>query len=248
MGAGDRGRSYQRAMLPRRRVHLTIGRAPEALDAALRGQLIDAAIVHVGGGEDGWAAARLAAGMPSTPFFALVTPLPHDAPVVARAAEAGVADVLVEGVDDAALVDLVEPWGFTARFGRALHEPPLALALTTPLQRGVWRLVVARAGRPVTTGELAARLGVSREHLSRTFAAGGAPTLKRIIDLVRLCAAAELAKNPAFDGRDVARVLGFASSSHLSGTAQRLVDSRAASLARLRTVDLVERFVALRRA
>ena len=75
------------------------------------------------------------------------------------------------------------------------------------------------------------------------FGAGGAPTLKRVIDLVRLCAAAELAKNPAFDARDVARVLGFASSSHLSTTAQRVIGTKPASLSRLRTVDLFDRFV-----
>jgi len=42
--------------------------------------------------------------------------------------------------------------------------------------------------------------------------------------------------------RDVAEVLGFASSSHLSGTTQRLVGAKASSLSRLRTVDLLERF------
>ena len=73
--------------------------------------------------------------------------------------------------------------------------------------------------------------------------AGGAPNLKRVIDLVRLIAAAELAKNPGYDMRDVAEVLGFASSSHLSSTAQRVVGHASpASLARLRAVDLVERF------
>jgi hypothetical protein len=37
-------------------------------------------------------------------------------------------------------------------------------------------------------------------------------------------------------------VLDFASSSHLSSTAQRVVGTRPASLARLRAVDLVDRF------
>ena len=63
-------------------------------------------------------------------------------------------------------------------------------------------------GDPWITLTIAAReLGVTREHLSRTFAADGAPNLKRIIDLVRLLAAAELAKNPGYDIRDVAQVL-----------------------------------------
>jgi AraC-like DNA-binding protein len=101
---------------------------------------------------------------------------------------------------------------------------------------------VGWAGRPVRTQLLADALGVTREHLSRTFAAEGAPNLKRVIDLVRLIAAAELAKNPGYDVRDVAEVLDFASSSHLSSTAQRIVGTKPTSLARLRAVDLVERF------
>lgn len=243
----DRGRALLRAGLPRRRARLTITRTAETFEATLRSQFADAAIVHVGGGEDGWRAAPLASGVPSVPFFALLSPVPHDAGAVARAAAGGFADLIVEGIDDAAVADLVEARGFTTRFVGALADPPAALRLTSELQRRVWRYLVGRAGRAVTTGELAERAGVSREHLSRTFAAGGAPTLKRVIDLVRLCAASELAKNPAFDSADVARVLGFASSSHLSSTAQRVVDTRSSSLARLRTVDLVERFAALRR-
>jgi AraC-like DNA-binding protein len=92
------------------------------------------------------------------------------------------------------------------------------------------------------TDQLARELGVSREHLSRSFALGQAPTLKRVIDLVRVLAAAELSKNAGYDVRDVAEVLGFASSSHLSSTTQRLVGAKASSLSRLRAMDLLERF------
>jgi AraC-like DNA-binding protein len=83
---------------------------------------------------------------------------------------------------------------------------------------------------------------VSREHLSRSFAVGQAPTLKKVIDLVRVLAAAELSKNAGYDVRDVAEVLGFASSSHLSSTTQRLVGAKASSLSRLRAMDLLDRF------
>jgi hypothetical protein len=38
-------------------------------------------------------------------------------------------------------------------------------------------------------------------------------------------------------------VLNFASPSHLSATAQRIAGTKPASLARLRTVDLIDRFV-----
>jgi transcriptional regulator GlxA family with amidase domain len=93
----------------------------------------------------------------------------------------------------------------------------------------------------VRTQELAASLTVTREHLSRAFAAGSAPTLKRAIDLVRLLAAAELAKNPGCDLHDVARILGYSSRSHLSATTRRLLGTAADSLARLRGVDVVRR-------
>jgi AraC-like DNA-binding protein len=146
-------------------------------------------------------------------------------------------------VDDTAARELVARQTFTSRFAHALQEPPALLSLTTPLQQHAWRFIVAQAGRPVRTASLAEALKVTREHLSRTFAADGAPNLKRVIDLVRLIASAELAKNPGYDLRDVAQVLEFASSSHLSSTAQRVIGTKPASLARLRTVDLIDRFV-----
>jgi NAD(P)-dependent dehydrogenase (short-subunit alcohol dehydrogenase family) len=136
------------------------------------------------------------------------------------------ADVLVEGVDDGVARELVLRRAFSSRFERALAQPPAMLHLETPLQIAVWQSVVRRAGRPVRTDQLAKELSVSREHLSRSFAVGRAPTLKRVIDLVRVLAAAELSKNAGYDVRDVAQVLGFASSSHLSSTTQRLVDVR----------------------
>ena len=85
-----------------------------------------------------------------------------------------------------------------------LEAPPPALNLTTTLQRRAWTAVVAHAGRPVRTGLLARGLGLTREHLSRKFAASDGPNLKRVIDLVRVLAAAELAKNPGYDVADVA--------------------------------------------
>ena len=150
--------------------------------------------------------------------------------------------MLVEGIDDSCARDLVSRRGFSARFADALRVPPTSLSLTTEVQQRAWAYIVAQAGRRVRTVSLAKHLGVTREHLSRTFAAEGAPNLKRVIDLVRLLAAAELAKNPGYDIRDVASVLDFASSSHLSSTAQRVVGTKPASLARLRSIDLIQRF------
>lgn len=212
---------------------------------AMRAMLVDAVVVDVGGppSDEGWRVAALAREFPSIAFFGTAPLRAADGPALAQCAALGFADVLAEGVDDAAFRELVLRAAFSARFDAALREPPSALALALPLQQAAWRAVVAQAGRPVRTSELAARLGVTREHLSRTFASAGAPNLKRVIDLVRLIAAAELAKNPGHDVRDVALVLEFASSSHLASTAQRVVGTRPAALARLRTVDLIDRFV-----
>ena len=113
--------------------------------------------------------------------------------LLARCASLEFADVLADGVDDDALRDIVLPVSFSARFSCALNDPPPALAITTPMQQTAWRYVVAHAGRTIRTDALAQAMGVTREHLSRTFSADGAPNLKRVIDLVRLIAAAELA-------------------------------------------------------
>jgi AraC-like DNA-binding protein len=239
----ERARTLLRTAFPRRRARLVLTRTAAELDAAFRTSLVDAAVVDIASAsDDTWRAAALAREFPSVPFFGLCALRASEAPALAQCAALDFADVVVESVDDSVCRDLVLRDSFSNRFALALDVPPSMLALDTPLQQGAWRCIVAWSGRPVRTQVLADALGVTREHLSRTFAAEGAPNLKRVIDLVRLIAAAELAKNPGYDVRDVAAVLDFASSSHLSSTAQRVVGTRPASLARLRAVDLVERF------
>ena len=220
-----------------------MGRTATEFVAAFRSTLVDAALVDIGSAADeAWRAAELAREFPSFPFFALTPMRGSDGPAVARCAALEFTDVVVDGVDDDALRDLVLPATFSTRFFDALQEPPPSLGITQPMQYAAWRCVVAQAGRTLRTNALAEAIGVTREHLSRTFSSEGAPNLKRVIDLVRLISAAELAKNPGYDIGDVARILGFASSSHLSSTAQRVVGTRPASLTRLRAIDLVERF------
>lgn len=239
----DRARALARAAFPRRKCRLVPGRAAEDLSRAFHDTLIDAVVVDVHAPtDDTWRAVALQLEFPSAPFFVLTPLRPTDAAVAARCAAMDVADLVTESVDDGVLRDLVLPRTFTARFAEALREPPEALGLAGPLHLATWRFLVAHGGRPVRTDAIAQALGVTREHLSRAFSAGGAANLKRIIDLVRLLAAAELSKNPGYDVADVARVLEYASSSHLSTTSQRIAGTRPASLARLRAVDLVERF------
>jgi AraC-like DNA-binding protein len=240
----ERTRAIIKSAFPRRRCRVVLARNAADFADAFRKELVDAALVDVvSTHDDTWTVAALAREFPTAPFFAIVSLRAGEGPAIARCAELEFADVIVEGVDDAVARDMVSKRGFSSRFAKALQDPPPMLALTTPVQQRAWQYIVAHAGRRVRTVSLASKLGVTREHLSRTFAAQGAPNLKRIIDLVRLLAAAELAKNPGYDVRDVAGVLDFASSSHLSSTAQRIVGTKPASLARLRSVDLIQRFM-----
>lgn len=241
-----RTRTVLRASVPRRAGRVVTVRTRAALDGALRAALVDAVVVDLGaGGEATHGVVALAREFPSIAFLAVTPFRPVDAPVIAECAAAGFADVLADVVDDGALRPLLQRHGFTPRFAAALERPPASLRLASALQVAAWREIVRHGGR-VRTQQLAAILDVTREHLSRSFAADSAPTLKRTIDLVRLLAAAELAKNPGYDLGEVAHVLGYASSSHLSTAAQRLTGTGAPSLARLRAVDLLERFLGAR--
>ena len=238
----ERTRTFIKRLLGKPPGHLVFARTASEFSATFRRALVDAALVEVGAADGADAAAALALEYPSVAFVGVTSFRPSDGPSVARCAELDFADVLVEGVDNAVARDVVGARGYSGRFACALHDPPAALSLSSALPLAAWRFIVAQAGRPIRTSALASSLGVTREHLSRSFGADGAPTLKRLIDLVRLLSAAELAKNPGYDVADVARVLGFSSSAHLSVTAQRLIGRRASSLAAMRGVDVIERF------
>jgi AraC-like DNA-binding protein len=239
----ERAKTFIRTAFPKRKAKTVLVKSREEFDQAIRRELIDAVIVDLGNdGEEGWSILALSQDFPSAPFFGLLPTRTADSPLVARAIQSGASDVLAEGIDEEAARELVGPLTYTARFVRALQDPPPSLGLTSDIQRRTWAAIISHAGRPITTKMLSAEIGVTREHLSRNFAHGNGPNLKRVIDLVRLISAAELSKNPGYDVRDVAAVLGFASSSHLAVTTQRIASTRPASLAGLRAVDLVERF------
>lgn len=241
----ERAREVLKRSFPRRRGRLTLVRQADELAKALREDLVDAVVVDLGQATDEqWAAAALARDFPSVPFFALAPLRPADLPALSRAcADLEFTDYLVESVDDGVHRELLLPSTFTVRFATALRHGDERLGLASTLQREVWRLVIAHGGRTVRTETIAHAVGLTREHLSRRFSADGAPNLKRVIDLSRLLAASELAKNPGYDLPDIARVLGFASASHLSSSCQRVLGVKSSSLARLRPADLIERFV-----
>lgn len=242
--ARERGRAVLRRLVPRRRGTCTLVRSADELTATLRGRFVDAVVVDLGAGAEGmWEAAAVARLFPSLPFFALTPLRTTDVEAVARAcARLEFADLLVEGVEEGVAAELLGAAAFTTRFVSALEPAAERIGLRTPLQQRVWREILERGGRAVRTAELARAVGLTREHLSRRFSEGSAPNLKRVIDLARVLGAAELAKNVGHDLPDIARVLGFASPSHLSLAAQRVVGIRSLSLARLRPADLIDRF------
>lgn len=237
-------RTAVRTALPRRRAKVTNVKNAAELEKVFHRDLVDIVVLDIShAGDDTWRAAALAAEFPSTAFVGMTPYRGSDGPAIARCIALDFADVLAEGVDDLVLRDTVLTHAFTQRFARALAPPPPALALTGELQRRTWGILVGQGGRPIRTDAVAKQVGLTREHLSRRFSADDGPNLKRIMDLVRILAAAELAKNPGYDVADVAAVLRFASASHLATTAERVTGARPESLARLRSVDLVKRFV-----
>lgn len=175
----------------------------------------------------------LAADFPAVPLICYAAFRPDDGELLHAVATALGAPVAVEGVDDAVLGDLVVRSGATAQRRRALADAPRLLRLRTDLQRAVWDLILAMAHAPVRASGLARKLGMSREHLSREFALEAAPNLKRVIDLARVATAAHLLQNPGCTAATVARMLGFASASHLGSTARRVAGTSNRGLATL---------------
>ena len=243
-GARERTKDVLRRAFPRRRARLAFVRSRDDLLATLKTTLVDAVVVDLAqAGDDAWAIASLAREFPSIPFVGYAPLRPGDLSALAKACTLEFAECLVEGVEDEVLRELLVPATFTVRFATALQGAEGRVGLTSALQYAAWRFIAAQGGRTVRTEAIAGALKLTREHLSRRFSSDGAPNLKRVIDLVRLLAGAELAKNPGYDLPDIARVLGFASASHLSASCQRLVGVKSGSLARLRPTDLMDRFV-----
>ena len=181
--------------------------------------------------------------MPGVPVVAYAPFRPDDGDLLLACRRHAVASVAVEGVDDAVIGEMVLLASITAERRRALADAPRMLRLTEPLQQAAWDLLVGEVERAVRTTSLARRLEVSREHLSRQFGAGGAPNLKRVIDLTRVACAAQLLANPGYTIPVVVRVLHFASSSHLSSTARRIANVSTKGLGALGPLGVLQAFV-----
>ncbi len=235
-------RAAMRRGLKRRGIRLVGCRTPEQLERVFRGELVDAVVVGAGRGRVEPTLA-LAAKFPRVPFFLAGAFRPDDAPLVLAYRQGGVRAILVDGVDDHAAAELVSAKGASSARRHALRDAPKLLRLTEPLQVKAWEEVLGRVGSTTTTAQVAAALRVTREHLSREFAAGGAPNIKRVIDLTRVLWAADLLGNPGYSVASVARVLRFSSPSHLAGCAKRIVGASPSELPRLGLRGVLGRFL-----
>lgn len=231
-----------RRTLPRGGPPVVNCRGGAGLDRLLQSRLVDAVVVAP-------AAATLAtvgelrARFPEVPVVGYAPFRPDDGELLLACHRQRLAAVAVEGVDDAVLGELVLRHSLTAARRAALADGPRVLRLTEPLQQEAWSLLVEAVERPMLTSTLARHLRVSREHLSRQFGAGGAPNLKRVIDLTRIACAAQLLGNPGYGAAAVVRLLHFASASHLSGTARRIASVGTRGLGELGPRGVLAAFV-----
>jgi AraC-like DNA-binding protein len=231
-----------RRTLPRGGPRVVSCRGVAALHRVLDGRLVDAVVLAPQPALLGELSA-LRERLPEVPVVAYAPFRPDDGELLLACHARHVAALAVEGVDDPVIGDLVMRASMTARRRHALAEAPRVLRLTEPLQRRAWELLLTEVERPLLTRALADRLAVSREHLSRQFGAGGAPNLKRVIDLTRIACAAQLLMNPGYPPAAVVKVLHFASPSHLNATARRIAGVGTPELGRLGPRGVLAAFV-----
>jgi AraC-like DNA-binding protein len=242
LSARDARHSLRRA-IPRDRARVRACRTPAALGRIVAGSLADAVVLDVRMAGAREALADLNRLFPRVPRFAYTSFRPDDAELLRICVTVGRAHPIVEGVEDGVLGDLIMPRTASAARLARLEDAPRLLRLSDPLQRRAWVEVLRRVGGRLRATDIAGALRVSREHLSRQFGAGGAPNLKRVIDLARAATAADLLLNPGHTARGVARILGFASSSHLSGAARRVCGVTATALSDLGPEGVLEAFI-----
>jgi len=221
-----------RKALPRGEWPLFTARSPSHLATLLHQQCLDAIVI-------GHEAARgpvldaLRRDYPAIPLILYVPARSDDAELLRRMHRERVAALAIEGIDEPVFPRLLARHGLTARRLAELLPLAVRLDLTDELQRKVWELIIIDAPFRLDTGWIADQFEVRRETLSRRFAAGGAPSLKRAIDAARLVAVAQLLGNPGYDVDDAARLLGFSSVSLLQQTARRTFGVSARDVATL---------------
>jgi AraC-like DNA-binding protein len=233
-------RAVQRGY-PRGAGSVRLCRALPEVERLLAHRLVDAVVLDVkAAAEPGLA---LATRFPRIPMHALCAFRPDDGALIAACHAAGFAGILVEGVDNAVSGEWVAARTAQLARRRALADAPRLLRLTDPLQLRVWDEVLDRVAAPLRTGQVAQALHLTREHVSRQFAAGGAPNLKRVIDLARAACAADLLANPGYTVGAVVRILGYGSSGHLAAAARRVAGATPGELRELGPRGVLARFL-----
>ena len=180
---------------------------------------------------------------PHIPVFASSSFHPDDGSILIQCRRAGVRGFVLDDVDGAGGGEWIAARSAGRRWKTALRDAPALLRLTEPLQLRVWEEVLLRVGTRSCTSDFALDLGISREHLSREFAAGGAPNLKRVIDLSRVSRAADLLANPGYDVATVSRVLRYATASHLAQASRRIAGVTPSELPKLGARQVFFRFL-----
>lgn len=226
---------------PRGAGSVRLCRTLAAVERLLAHRVVDAVVLDVKAVPD--AGLSLPARFPRIPMFALSAFRPDDGALIARCYRAGFAGILVEGVDTPSSGEWVAARTAQVVRRQALADAPKLLRLIDPLQLGAWDEVQRRVTAPITTAHIAQALRVTREHLSREFAVGGAPNLKRVIDLARSACAADLLGNHGYNVATVSRILGYASPSHLAGTARRVAGVSPQELRELGPRGVLQRFI-----
>lgn len=218
-------------------------RSAGALTRAYQERLLDAVIVGRKVLKD-MDVAALRSRYPGVPVIVFGAFRPDDGDLLAQLDRGrSVTAIAVEGVDDPVIGELVRRHSVSQQRALMLRETPKLLRLTEAIQRGAWDRLITMAGRAVTTGEVAGAMGISREHLSRQFGAGGAPNLKRVIDLLRIVCAAELLANPGYQVATAAAILGFATPSRLNAMSRRITGVPAVGLGGLGAKGVVGAFL-----
>jgi AraC-like DNA-binding protein len=210
-----------------------------AVERLLYQKLVDAVVVDVKAAPD---ALDLGARFPRIPMYGFSAFRPDDGALLDACRRQGWG-VLVEGIDNAVAGEWVAARAAQRVRRGALADAPRLLRLSDPLQLAVWEEVLRRVATPITTAHVAAALRVSREHLSRAVGVGGAPNLKRLIDLARTACAADLLGNPGYTVAAVVRILGYASPSHLTAATRRVAGVSALELRPLGPGGVLGRFV-----
>jgi AraC-like DNA-binding protein len=217
----ERPRHLLARAFPRGRAQIHVVRDADGIDHALRTMLVDAIVVDLPPGTAatvGWRAVERATRHAPIPVVGLIAARALDPALLARLHGAGVATILVDGVDDAMIRVLLQPILLTTRF-TTRADVLLDSHGIGPMAEAVWRTGVSHVGRLTSVSAVAKQLGLSREHLARSLRGSGAPGPKQLLELVRLL----VVQTQLAAGVPVAVAalrLGYSSVSHLARAAR----------------------------